>query len=319
MATAPVAATSVFRDDLLDSATDADVDPAPGPDEPPLECCNDALLVLLHHSLTWWKTNAKRTGLGWAFLVPEDDALIAKAEQGLSLPTNHGVICWLCHLEHHGDMHPNYPFNPDVSDACEDDDVKESPTVSEAVKYLTEEGCEKIDRSKIMAMTYKHSSSSTHLRQHAKKHHPDVFQLLLTTNGHDSNTAASGANDEGTQSTMHLPSAFRSIKRLKVDDPRQRLFDRLLTYVIVFLRWSFSVVDNPWFRCFVWFMDGSLRIPSRKEWQTRNLVEAVEDAHTKVMKSLDGVKGVSLMFDLWMSRAGKLPMLSLYLPTMTCI
>ena len=63
-------------------------------------------------------------------------------------------------------------------------------------------------------------------------------------------------------------------------------------------------MDNAWFRALVWFLDVIVSIPSRKVWQSQHLSSAVEKAQRKVMKELEGVMGVSLMFDLWISRNG---------------
>jgi len=65
------------------------------------------------------------------------------------------------------------------------------------------------------------------------------------------------------------------------------------------------LVDNPWFRAFVWFLDASVTIPTRKQWQNKHFGDAVDDAQKSIMDTLSGVKGVSLMFDLWMSRNGE--------------
>ena len=51
-----------------------------------------ALVVLLKACKLWWSTNARRSALGWAFLVPDDDTILSKAHEGLTLPKNHGVI-----------------------------------------------------------------------------------------------------------------------------------------------------------------------------------------------------------------------------------
>jgi hypothetical protein len=261
------------------------------------------MLTLMTTCNLWWSTNARRSALAWAFLVPDNDEILEKAKGGPMLPKNHGVTCWVCHLEHTGEMHPHYPIGPKSE---EGQDLQ----VDEAYDQVLFDPPVRVDRSKVMEMTYKASSSSTHLRQHAERHHPFLFKLLAARESKEKDTAECPKKG----ATKDLALGFRSIKRLKGDDPRQCLFNRLLTYVIVFLRWSFSIVDNPWFRCFIWFLDGSLKIPSRKEWQTKHLVGAVEDCHKHLIGALDGVKGVSLMFDLWMSRAGVscVPILAAY-------
>jgi hypothetical protein len=256
---------------------------------------DQALVVLLKACKLWWSTNARRSALGWAFLVPDDETILSKAQEGMPMPKNHCVTCWVCHLEHYGEMHANFPIQPKSEDA-------EELQVDEAYDVISADVPVRVDRSKVMEMSYKHTSSSTHLKQHAERNHPYLFHALLVLESKDKPTVELSPNKRDTKDTA---LAFRSIKRLKGDDPRQRLFNRLLTYVVVFLRWSFSVVDNPWFRCLVWFLDGSIKIPSRKEWQNKHLADVVDECHKQLIEAMDGVKGVALMFDLWMSRAGE--------------
>ena len=65
------------------------------------------------------------------------------------------------------------------------------------------------------------------------------------------------------------------------------------------------MVDNPWFHALVWFLDGSVVIRARKQWHERDLGGVVREVRESVLASLDGVKGVPLMFDLRMSRNGE--------------
>ena len=255
-----------------------------------------ALLLLLRECGTWWKIYAKRTGVAWSFLVPSDDEVLDTATRGLVLPKQHKVCCWLCYLEHNGTLHSNYPIRPDSQEGQE-------RNIDEAIDCLHQANYfgESIDRSNIMTFEYKFSSGSSNLRNHASKHHGKWFAMLQSTEGPDSGSTKS----KKTTSSNFLSSMFKPVKRLKDEEPRQKLFVEMLTFVIVFLRWSFSVVDNPWFRAFVWFLDGTVSIPTRKQWQGKHLAQAVKTTHKSIKDSLQGVEGVSVMFDLWMSRKGE--------------
>ena len=254
----------------------------------------NAVLLLLRECGSWWKINGKRTGLAWSFLVPSNDHVLETAVKGLVLPKQHSVCCWLCYFEQYGKLHKNYPVPPDSDEGLERK-VDEALSCLDYTQYL-----DFVDRSSIMSFEYKHTSGSTNLRNHVSKHHGKWYSMLQPT-------------EEGTESVATQPkkrpvailsSLFKPVKRLKDEEPRQQLFLELLTYVIVFLRWSFSVVDNPWFRAFVWFLDATVSIPSRKQWQIKHLAKAVKTSHESIMNSLKGVVGVSVMFDLWMSRKG---------------
>ena len=151
-----------------------------------------------------------------------------------------------------------------------------------------------------MNFEYKHTSGSSNLRNHVSKHHLKWYSMLQGTEV----GTESEASQPPKRSTSILTSLFKPMKRLKEEEPRQQLFHDLLTYLIVFLRWSFFVVDNPWFRAFVWFLDPTVSIPARKQWQGKHLANIVTTTHESIMNSLKGVVGVSVMFDLWMSRKG---------------
>ena len=255
-----------------------------------------AILLLLRECGSWWKINGKRPGLAWSFLVPSDDDVLDTAAKGLALPKQHGVCCWLCYLEHHGKLHSNYPIPPD-SDDGQERNIDEAMQTLNDTQYLEA----LVDRANIMVFDYKFTSGSTNLRHHVSKHHGKWYAMLQAKDGTDSEATLS----QKRTAVGFLSSMFKPMKRLKDDEPRQKLFVELLTYVIVFLRWSFSVVDNQWFRAFVWFLDPTVSIPARKQWQGRHLAEIVKTTHESIRNSLKGVEGVSVMFDLWMSRKGE--------------
>ena len=240
--------------------------------------------------------NGKRPGVAWSFSVPTDADVLDAATKGLVLPKQHPVCCWLCYMEHHGSLHDNYPIKPDSQEGQE-------RMVDEALSCLDHTGyfATSVDRSHIMQFMYKFSSGSTNLRNHARKHHSKWYDILESEVTESESTQSKKKSNSG-----FLSSVFKPVKRLKDEEPRQKLFVELLTYVIVFLSWSFSVVDNPWFRALVWFLDAIVHIPARKQWQGRHLAKAVAETHESITNSLKGVEGVSVMFDLWMSRKGEL-------------
>ena len=201
-----------------------------------------AILLLLRECGSWWKINGKRPGLAWSFLVPSDDDVLDTAAKGLALPKQHGVCCWLCYLEHHGKLHSNYPIPPD-SDDGQERNIDEAMQTLNDTQYLEA----LVDRANIMVFDYKFTSGSTNLRHHVSKHHGKWYAMLQAKDGTDSEATLS----QKRTAVGFLSSMFKPMKRLKDDEPRQKLFVELLTYVIVFLRWSFSVVDNQWFRAFV--------------------------------------------------------------------
>eukprot|EP00873_Tetraselmis_striata_P029194 jgi/Tetstr1/449458/TSEL_036553.t1 len=93
-----------------------------------------------------------------------------------------------------------------------------------------------------------------------------------------------------------------STKKRPHDDKRVIFFWRLLCLLIVFCMLPFSIVANPIFKAFIWFLDSSLPLPSRAKLTSQLLPELKEEANNRLKGLLKGVRGVALTFDLWMSR-----------------
>eukprot|EP00951_Prasinocladus_malaysianus_P001073 scaffold7545_cov41-Prasinocladus_malaysianus.AAC.1 len=70
-------------------------------------------------------------------------------------------------------------------------------------------------------------------------------------------------------------------------------------------RLPFSMVDNPWFRTFVWFLDPAIVVPNRKTAAKTLLPALLQKTERHVASLLDGVKGVAVAFDDWMKCAGE--------------
>ena len=206
------------------------------------------------------------------FLVPQSRALISDATKGLHVPKEHGVTCWVCHLEETGELHPNFfvATNKDDKDAGHIDMLTDLLVAPDSENHS-------VDRQDLKDMTYKQTSSSTHLRQHAAKHHSIYFKALQAMQSGNGESNKTPGSSKTRQVTM-VNGAYKSVKRLKTYHSRQLLFNKLLTLVVVFLRWNFSIVDNAWFRALVWFLDETVSTPFRKVWQSQHLTSAVEQA-----------------------------------------
>ena len=264
-----------------------------------------AVNTLLKHAGSWWR-KAGRRGVAWSFWVPTEKWVLEAVASGVPIRKDHGVDCWLCHMRKEGVLHDNFPLGPE-----EEADIRLLEAVEELRIDVT--GTNDVDLFPKYHLLYKVKSASSNLKQHCKLHHGDLFRRLC---GGECSTGAVSAK-EPRRAQVEL--AFKSTKRLKLDDPRQTLFIRLLTYTMLFLRWSFSVVDNPWFRALVWFLDPTLTIPNRKKWSLEHLPGVVEETFRHLEDKLSGVRGVSLMFDLWMSRTGMSCQVPTLLPAPTVL
>ena len=225
------------------------------------------------------------------------------ATEGLSLPKDHGVVCWVCHYHKEARLHENYPV--DIGEFGEANEAQIKLQNAEA--YLSSFGIDREEPNPNVKyhLEYTQKGSVTQLKQHCEKYHKDVLLEM----GHGSITSASQAppQRQGSQASHRtlshtIENHYRSVKKLKKNSVRQTNFVKLLTLVIVFCRLSFSILENAWFKFFVYFLDPSVTVPNRKTFTTEILPAAVASTKVQVKKQIEKVYGVCLMFDLWMSR-----------------
>lgn len=76
----------------------------------------------------------------------------------------------------------------------------------------------------------------------------------------------------------------------------------MLAILVVFCRLPFSIVENPFFKAFVWLLDASLPLPSRRQLCEDLLPTLRQKGKDTIESLLLGVRGVAITFDLWMSR-----------------
>ena len=255
-----------------------------------------ALQILLRECSKWWRVVAGRTNPAWAFMAPSDDVLgIACA--GTSIPKEHAVSCWVCHYKYEGELLNNYP--------CKDDDDDFQLHAKSVLQSLSIPA-DTDDSARIpkYQFTYKTSTASTILRQHCLKYHPVDYEKLVSGAAPKARAKRTQAQDTRKRCGSTVYNAFRSVKKLRTDHPRQDLFHRIVSYVIIMLKWSFSVVDNAWFRALVWFLDPSIAIPSRGTLMSSLLPGILKVTFDDVILRLKDVGGGTLMFDLWQSRKG---------------
>jgi hypothetical protein len=76
----------------------------------------------------------------------------------------------------------------------------------------------------------------------------------------------------------------------------------MLAILVVFCRLPFSIVEKPFFMAFVWLLDASLPLPSRRQLCEDLLSTLRQKEKDTIERLLLGVRGVAITFDLWMSR-----------------
>lgn len=162
-------------------------------------------------------------------------------------------------------------------------------------------------------ITYKSGGGAAGLSKHVKRWHPRECELLADDFESSAPTWGSGSSKRSLSEaglreaalTEDVRQHYKSAKKLRDCDPKQQLFLRLLSMFVVFARLPFRVVDNPWFRAFVWFLDPMVVVPGRKTLVTKVLPLLLIDVESEVKCLLTGVLGVAVCFDLWMSRHGE--------------
>eukprot|EP00873_Tetraselmis_striata_P034305 jgi/Tetstr1/454569/TSEL_041464.t1 len=102
----------------------------------------------------------------------------------------------------------------------------------------------------------------------------DASQGLPIHRAHVCTGAAAIAVSGSTQKMM----GSRAKSGRKPDDPKVKLVWRTLAILVVFCRLPFSIVENPSFKAFVWLLDATVPLPTRRKL------------------------GVVIAYDLWMSR-----------------
>ena len=98
-----------------------------------------------------------------------------------------------------------------------------------------------------------------------------------------------------------LPNFFKKYSKVSKDSPKGKTFYRLLMLMIVFARLPFNILFNHVFKAFVWFLDPSVPFPTRHELTGKIVPDAAKETEKYVKALLNGVLGVAVSFDMWMS------------------
>lgn len=156
-----------------------------------------------------------------------------------------------------------------------------------------------------MDFMYNADNGSTSLKAHCKRYHREEYDMLAEgaiphqNAGRDSQQLA---GTPGTASSAGIGKFFKSAKRVGKESPRAVTFYKLLTLLIVLARLPFRIVLHPVFKALVWFLDPTMPFPTRADITGKYLPRMVEDCATEVKESLQTTSGVSVTFDLWMSK-----------------
>ena len=185
---------------------------------------------------------------------------------------------------------------------------------------------------KRMNIAYKSKDGHNSLTNHAERFH-NKHLMIGNVDDNDTGSVRRGKKrserDAGLLNSNvrgMLKKTHMSTKKLLDNDPRQVmllltclqysasinllifpqiLFNELLVMLIVFARLSFSIVDNSWFRCLVWWLDPSITVPSRKVLMGKLLPSAKAAGSSSLKTILSVVHGICVTLDLWMSRKGE--------------
>lgn len=150
-----------------------------------------------------------------------------------------------------------------------------------------------------MDFVYKSDKGNTPLKNHVMTHH--MADWLVLTQG-----VAPHANARLAKKRVELPGGieqfFKSAKRVKKTSHRATVFLKLLTLLIVLARLPFRIVLHPLFKALIWFLDPTIPFPTRADITQRYLPAFVDECTAHVTRLLGTTDGVTVTFDLWMSK-----------------
>ena len=131
-----------------------------------------------------------------------------------------------------------------------------------------------------------------------------VSRLLenVASGGDTPSIEGSSQQPKGSSLKSAVTAHFVQMKKRKSSDRRTQLFWRFLCILVVFCRLPFSIVESAVFKAFVWFCDPTLPFPTRSKLNNDLLPHLRKEIANGIRKGLQSVRGVSVSFDLWMSR-----------------
>eukprot|EP00873_Tetraselmis_striata_P029455 jgi/Tetstr1/449719/TSEL_036787.t2 len=261
-------------------------------DEPHFRCRLE--MLVRNHKNNW--VHSQKRGPEWAFYVPRHPPPPDCDETVYKAGDLH-VECFLCHAAKQGRLHSQFPAAPDEETQAHDDEVSFwAPPIPRT----------KDDTHAKHTIFYQSKNGNNSLRKHLRVYHSEEFKQVSNRLKPAAGSTASAAVTSGTTMKQDtddtLKTHFRSTKRRKTSDPKVSLFWRMLAILVVFCCLPFSIVENPYFRAFIWFLDASMPLPSRRKLCEELLPDLAEKGRRRTKEALVGVRGVAITFDLWMSR-----------------
>eukprot|EP00873_Tetraselmis_striata_P019160 jgi/Tetstr1/439424/TSEL_027858.t1 len=256
-------------------------------------------LVKKNLRASWGSHATRRKSPYWGFFVDNSSQEAGDCEIVDGSSGGEEICCILCFGSKTNQLHPKFPREGPFCATVEELNAK---TWAEPMAELTDRLGSKLFPK--YELRYKGRGGNNMLNHHLQRCHAEelaaVHALLDDGNGGAEKRARpepAGSSDARNV----IKDAFKSSKKVKSDSKKARTFNTLLTMLFVFALLPFNLLDNPVFKALIWFLDLSVPIPSRHMMKEDLLPSMVKDLEAEVMKELQGVDGVALAFDLWMS------------------
>eukprot|EP00873_Tetraselmis_striata_P037404 jgi/Tetstr1/457668/TSEL_044215.t1 len=251
-------------------------------------------MLVRNHKNNW--VHSQKRGPEWAFYVPRHPPPPDCDETVYKAGDLH-VECFLCHAAKQGRLHSQFPAAPNEETQAHDDEVSFwAPPIPR-----TKDGTHAKH-----TIFYQSKNGNNSLRKHLRVYHSEEFKQVSNQLKPAAGSTASAPVTSGTTMKQDtddtLKTHFRSTKRRKTSDPKVSLLWRMLAILVVFCCLPFSIVENPYFQAFIWFLDASMPLPSRRKLREELLPDLAEKGRRRIKEALVGVRGVAITFDLWMSR-----------------
>eukprot|EP00873_Tetraselmis_striata_P045787 jgi/Tetstr1/466051/TSEL_010638.t1 len=247
-------------------------------DEPHFRCRLE--MLVRNHKNNW--VHSQKRDPEWAFYVPRHPPPPDCDETVYKAGDLH-VECFLCHAPKQGRLHSQFPAAPDEETQAHDDEVSFwAPPVPR-----TKDGTHAKH-----TIFYQSKNGNNSLRKHLRVYHSEELKQVSNQLKSAAGSTASAAVTSGTTMKQDtddtLKTHFRSTKRRKTSDPKVSLFWRMLAILVVFCCLPFSIVENPYFQAFIWFLDASMPLPSRRKLCEELLPDLAEKGRRRIKEALVG-------------------------------
>ena len=188
------------------------------------------------------------------------------------------IVCHLCHARHNREIHPGLRDSGDHA-------LTEEEEFVDGWLDVAQDG-EVPPRYEIK---YHSSKGNSSLKYHVARYHAREEKLL--TSHLDVAPKQISAQKRPPTPGEQISKAFKSTKTVSKSSKQGSRFIQMLSLMIVFCNQAISIVENPMFRAFCWFLDPSVPFPSRRDMTSNYLPAIMKDVECLMQAAFQGLSG----------------------------